>query len=173
MALVRRGHGMRSQMKQPEPLSKRHRYSVYAVVAALIVSGAAWLVCRYVLNADAAFPDDPHPLQPFWLKVHGAAAMISLIVVGSLFPWHAWRAWKAGRNRASGLIMGVVFLILVGTAWALYYVGTETLRPWLSVIHWGLGLLLVPALLAHVVIGRRATASKSITRHASALRTHS
>lgn len=144
---------------QPAPLSRTHRYAVYGTAFALLLSGVGWLICRYLLREGGELADFPHVFEPLWLKLHGALAMVSLLVIGTLFPWHAWRAWKIRRNVSTGLTIGVALLMLIVTGWGLYYVGSEALHPWLSVIHWGIGLAWVPALALHVIIGRRQTAA--------------
>lgn len=137
-------------------LSPGHRRAVFGTGLALAATGAGWLVCHFLLGGgDPDFPGMPHPLEPWWLKVHGAVAMVSLLVVGTLLPWHAWRAWQFRRNRGTGGAVIVVVLVLVVSAWALYYVGSETLRPAISVVHWALGLAGVPLLWLHGVRGRR------------------
>lgn len=148
-------------MTAPRPgptiaLSAGHRRTVFGVAIALVVSGAGWLVCHFLIGgADPDFPEMPHPLEPFWLKVHGAVAMVSLLVVGTLLPWHAWRAWQFRRNRGTGGTVVALLLMLVLSAWALYYVGSEALRPAISIVHWVVGLAGVPLLWLHVVRGRR------------------
>lgn len=139
----------------PIALTPRHRRIIFAAGLALVATGVAWLLCRYFLRADGDMADLPHAWEPFWMKVHGGAAMLSLIVVGSLLPWHAWRAWQVGRNRGTGLIMASTVLLLALSGWALYYVGSEDWRPVIGAAHWIVGLLGVPALVWHVVAARR------------------
>ena len=40
---------------------------------------------------------------------------------------------------------------LIGSAWGLYYLGSETLRPVLSWTHWVVGLAIVPLMWWHVI----------------------
>lgn len=140
-------------------LTAFHRRLIIAVGSLLVLSGIAWLVCRFGLPRDPDFPEMPHPLEPVWLKVHGALAMAALVAMGSVLPWHAWRAWQLGRNRSSGLWMVLTLLVLIATGWALYYAGSETLRPYYSVIHWVVGLAAVPVMWFHIVLGRRRRAT--------------
>jgi hypothetical protein len=147
-------------MTPPRPvptiaLTSLHRRTIFAAGIALVVSGAGWLACHYLMGGDPDFPDMPHPLEPFWLKVHGAIAMASLMVVGSVVPWHAWRAWKLRRNRGTGGFVASVLVVLILSAWALYYIGSEALRPGISLVHWIVGIASVPLLWLHVVRGRR------------------
>lgn len=104
------------------------------------------------------------------MKIHGAVAMLALLVVGSLLPWHAWRAWQVGRNRTTGLVLAAALLIMALTGWALYYVGSEELRPMISYLHWIPGLLGVPALVWHVTAARKRV--PPVRRHGHALDRH-
>jgi hypothetical protein len=45
--------------------------------------------------------------------------------------------------------------LLVVTGYALYYLVTDDTRAPVSILHWGLGLALVPMLIAHIALGRR------------------
>ncbi len=76
--------------------------------------------------------------------------MISLLLFGSLLKPHMLRAWSLRRGRASGGAIAFVSLLLTLTGYGLYYVGGESLRAWISVVHWGVGLALPVLLVAHV-----------------------
>lgn len=134
-----------------------HQFSVYAATAALGVSGALWLLCHYFLAIPGDFGPQPHPLEPWLLRLHGAAAMAGLVVYGSLLPIHVRRAWTLGRNTALGVAVISAMLLLTLTGYLLYYAGGEASRAVISLAHWIVGLV-VPALLAwHVISGRNQT----------------
>lgn len=101
-----------------------------------------------------------HPLEPWMLKAHGAAAMLALLLLGTLIPLHIKRAWHAGKNRLSGAAMVGWFGVPTITGYGLYYSGGETMRQWISWIHLGVGALIVPLIAWHVVAGRRAMGEK-------------
>lgn len=143
-------------MKAPVALSSAHRRVVYAALAMVAASGIAWLVLRYFLREGGEFDDLPHPLEPWMLRWHGAAAMAVLVAAGSVLPWHAWRAWQARRNVATGAAMACVLALLLVTGWALYYLPGERMHEAASLLHWVVGLALVPVALLHVLRGRRA-----------------
>jgi hypothetical protein len=132
-----------------------HQFAVYAATAALALSGLVWLVCHFVLATPRDFGPQAHPMEPWVLRVHGAAAMAGLIVYGSLLPIHIRRAWTLRRNIVLGIGLIAIMLILTLTGYLLYYAGGEHSRGVISALHWAVGLA-VPALLAwHVVSGRR------------------
>jgi len=156
-------------------LSLRHERWVWNVSLALLISGALWLVFHYFLTVSVEFGESRHPLEAWWLRLHGAAAMAFLIVLGTLLPIHIRRAWQVRRNYRSGVVVLTIVTTLVITGYGLYYVGSENLRLWISVIHWGIGLAGMPALILHVLMGTRNTAylpptqSKHHPRHCAPL----
>ena len=141
-------------------LSHGHRKWVYWSCALLLASGALWLLFHYFLRVHGQFGEAPHPLESWWLRLHGAAAMLVLVVLGSLLPVHVRRGWHQRRNLLAGTILGAVGLLLIASGYALYYFGGEELRPWISAFHWILGLGTLPLLIWHIVRGRRASSSK-------------
>jgi len=134
-------------------LDRRLRWSLYAAFAVLFATGAAWLLAdRLKDSADGEF----------WqvaianvLMVHGGAAMLTLLQLGALFPIHIARAWRGRLNRISGSIMITSNALLIVTAFGLYYLGVETLRPWASDLHIVVGFALPAVLTIHVWLGRR------------------
>ena len=137
------------------PLSSRHERLVLAVGLIVLTSGLAWLVLHDLIARADEFGAVHHPLEPWALRVHGAAAMAFLFVLGTLAREHVWAAWQLHRHRLSG---GVVFgtaLLLIVTGYALYYVPSEALRPWISASHWLVGLAALPALVVHRRLGHR------------------
>ena len=134
-----------------------HQGAVYAATAALAVTGIIWLVLHYFLPVSGEYGPQIHPLEPWMLRLHGAAAMAGLIIYGSLLPVHIRRAWSIRRNIVLGIGLISVMLLLTVTGYLLYYSGDENTRPVISAAHWILGLV-VPVLLAwHIVSGRART----------------
>ena len=120
----------------------------------LFRSGVVWLIADW--RKDPLEPDLWQDLAPKMLMLHGGTAMVTLMLLGALVPLHIRRAWRSGRNRLTGPIMIGVNAALIATAFALYYAGSETLRPWISDLHIAVGFALPLALLVHVWLGRRA-----------------
>ncbi len=139
-------------------LDPRFRFSLYAAVAVLFVTGAGWLPANHM----KAWPDASEAWQvagAYLLMVHGGAAMVTLMVLGALVPLHVKRGWQVRRNRLTGSIILASNAVLVVTAFGLYYAGSESLRLSLSDIHIVVGLCLPILFLIHVVTGRRSTHS--------------
>ena len=147
-------------MRHPRPdsirLKRLQRYFLYAVLALLFLSGVAWAYWSYL----AASPGDFEVSAKTWaMKIHGAAAMAVLVLIGMLLSAHVKFAWRAHRNRANGSVFLGAFAILTITGYGLYYAGGEGLRAWTSWIHLVVGLALPILLLIHIFLGRRSRPS--------------
>ncbi len=133
-------------------LKRLQRYFLYAVLALLLLSGVAWTYWNYL----AASPSDFETSAKAWaMKIHGAAAMAILVLIGMLLSGHVRFAWRARRNRANGSVFLSAFAVLTITGYGLYYAGGENLRAWTSWIHLAVGLALPILLLIHIFLGRR------------------
>lgn len=142
-------------LPQPIRLGHRHKRTLHGVFLALWGSGALWLAFHHFLRVQGEFGDAAHPLEPWWLRLHGLAAFGALLAIGSVLPVHATRAWQLRRNRRSGIGMQAWLLWLAATGYALYYFASETNDAWLPAAHWIAGLLLPVVVLQHVRAGRR------------------
>jgi len=142
-------------MPSPLQLDRRFRWGVYAVFALLVATGTVWIVADRLKDSDNG---------EFWqavaanqLMIHGGAAMVTLVMVGALIPIHMLRAWRGRLNVVTGIAMATVNVVLVVTAFGLYYLGSETLRPIISDIHIVSGFVIAPLFIFHVWFGRQRT----------------
>lgn len=135
-------------------LERWHRRCIYTSFLVLLLSGAAWLAARYFMRPVGQFGETIHPIEPWAMKLHGAATMAMLFFMGSLMNNHIRRALRSGRNLVSGWMMLVTMLLLTLTGFGLYYLASESDRPLWSRIHWIVGLGLVVLIIAHVQVGR-------------------
>ena len=133
------------------PLPRWQRLGVGCSTALLAATGLVWLVVHYSVGAgvDGALP---HPLEPWMLRLHGAAVMASLYFFGAVAPLHVPRGWRLARQRRTGLAMLGGMVLLVATGYALYYFAPEPLRAPIGNVHAGIGLVLAGVLGWH---GRR------------------
>ncbi len=136
-------------------LSPRHELWLYGIGLLIFLSGLGWLVDHYVFAGATDFGLARGPFELWWLRLHGAAAMAGLMVLGSLFPGHIARAWRARTNHRSGLMMFGLAALLIVTGYGLYYLGDEETRPWISVVHWLIGIAAAAGLALHVRLGKR------------------
>lgn len=143
-------------------LKPAHRVLLYLVLALLFLSGVGWALLNYFADASAGPEAAAKSLA---MKVHGAAAMAILVLIGMLLTSHVQRAWRARRNRLNGSILLGVFAVLTLTGYGLYYAGGETLRSCASWIHLAVGLALPVLLLVHVLVGKK---TRTTARRANA-----
>lgn len=136
-------------------LESWHRYALYALVTVLFASGLAWLLAHYFLRVAGEFGENIHPLEHWSMQAHGAFIVPLSVLAGGLLFQHMRRAYRARRNRKSGWSMIISLVWLALTGYALYYFASETLRPYWSVAHWIIGLILPPLLWLHIRLGRR------------------
>ncbi|OYW65218.1 MAG: hypothetical protein B7Y26_04685 [Hydrogenophilales bacterium 16-64-46] len=136
-------------------LGARHKQLAYATFALLWASGALWLLFHYFFGVEGDFGPEPHPLEKWWLRLHGLAAMLALVALGSLLTNHVRLAWQRNKNRNSGLPMLALTVWLATTGYALYYFSSDANAAWLPLLHWTVGLTLPAALAIHILAGRQ------------------
>ncbi|MBS0582018.1 MAG: DUF4405 domain-containing protein [Proteobacteria bacterium] len=144
-------HGLR--------LSPRHRRLVYAAFFAIWVTGILWLVFHYFLQRQGEFGAEPHPLEAWWLRLHGAAAFVVLWLAGLLWIVHVRQGLARPKRRVSGIVLIVMFAVLAASGWLLYYASDDSLRDAVRLIHWLVGLALPLLLVVHIVRGRKRSAA--------------
>ena len=134
-----------------------HKKLLYGISAFLWLSGIIWLYFRYSPPMRGEFGPQSHPAKTLCLKLHGAAAMIFLVILGVVL-YHIPPGWRKKRQRPSGVALLAVCGFLILTGWGLYYAGNDRLREVTSATHSILGLLLPTIIFLHVwrIVRRRA-----------------
>lgn len=133
-------------------LTPFYRRLLYGVLALLFFSGAAWAYWNNLVSSPGNFQMSA---KAWAMKIHGAAAMAILVLVGMLLASHVRFAWRARRNRGNGSLFLGAFGILTITGYVLYYAGAESLRAWTSWTHLAVGLALPLLLVLHIWLGKR------------------
>lgn len=123
------------------------------MVSALFLSGAFWLVADRLKQTSAG--EMWSRMSTSLLMLHGAAAMVMLVLFGSLMPFHVRIGWHRKRNRPTGIVMLTANAALIVTAFGLYYAGAEPVRESASTLHTAVGLALPALVTLHVIVGRR------------------
>jgi len=136
-------------------LPATRRRAVHWISIGTWVTGAVWLVFKYFIRVTDDFGfEAPHPQQHWWLVAHASIAIFATWMFGVLWPGHVIRGWNSRVRRKTGGTMFGVTAWLALTGVALYYIGSDAWRDWVSILHWAVGLAALVAFLLH---RRRAT----------------
>lgn len=155
---------MRYPRPDPIRLKRFQRRFLYSVVALLFLTGTAWAYWNYFVPEPRDFESGA---KAWAMKIHGAAAMAILVLVGMLLASHVRFAWRVRRNRGNGSLFLGAFGILTITGYGLYYAGGETLRAWSSWIHLAVGLSLPLLLILHIWLGKRTRPAPQLRNRSS------
>jgi len=142
------------QWRGPVRLSRPRRAGLTVVGVGLWLSGTAWILFHYFLTRPGQFGPSPHPLDPWWLRLHGAFAMAVIWSAGLLWAAHIVNGWRSGRRRVSGVFLAGILGWLILSGYLLYYVGDEAAREWISRLHWIIGLSLPALYVTHRLAAR-------------------
>ncbi|MGY3450439.1 hypothetical protein [Bradyrhizobium sp. USDA 4353] len=105
------------------------RFALYAIFGLLFVSGALWIYADQMKTRSEMDSEFWQQAAAFLLSTHGGAAMVTLLLLGALGPMHVQRAWRARKNRATGVLSLALYGLLIATAFGLYYVGSDLGSP--------------------------------------------
>ncbi len=146
---------MKSRLSHNHPTSlrvgKARRRLLYILVIALLATGVWWLLIHQSGNIDAL----PSPIEPWLMKVHGAAAMTFLFLSGTFLYTHMLNAWQQQRNRSAGALIAAVSLLIAISGYGLYYFNGDLLRELTEWLHWIAGFAMPVLLWWHIARGRR------------------
>ena len=148
-------------------LSPRQRTATYVALVAAWTSGALWLLFHYFLQRQGEFALEPHPLEHWWLRLHGLCAFVLLWLGGMLWTQHVRHGLGWPQRRSSGLAILIAFCALAASGYLLYYADEGTFRDAAGVVHWALGLALMIPVVAHALPSfkaRRRAALERVTR---------
>jgi hypothetical protein len=130
--------------------------SIHFVAVAVLLTGVVWLALHFAPNNWIDETPSRH-LQAQLLKLHGAAAMLALIALGTLLIAHILPALKNPQNRVAGITLLACAGILAITGWGLYYIGDEDLRGWASDVHIAIGAAAALTFIWHLRYRKRCT----------------
>jgi hypothetical protein len=115
--------------------------SLRVVGTGVWLTGGLWLVFHHFVMTQGEFGPQSSPLEPWWMKLHGAFAWAVVWLFGVLWATHISVAWPIKRRRLSGGTLTAVLIWLVVTGYLLYYIGSDTARSVVSVLHWSVGVV--------------------------------
>ncbi len=144
-------------------IGRWHRLSLCAVGLSLFFSGGGWAWIQHLDQAGRA-SDTLLQIKTELIAVHGFIAMFFVLWLGTLLDSHVSHAWHARKNRPNGAFFLAAVGLLTLSGYALYYLGSDSLRAADGRLHLWLGVAAPPLLLWHIWSGRKAVrAMKSPT----------
>lgn len=83
--------------------------------------------------------------------LHTLISYLSLILLGSLWSIHMRREWRRHKNKFSGSLLFLLFIVLGLSAVGILYFGSEKLSLFSSVLHMFFGILLPLTYAGHII----------------------
>lgn len=139
----------------PIRLGAGYRRTVNVIAAGVWATGVLWLVFHYFLQRPGDFGADPHPLEAWWLRLHGAFAFGALWTLGLLSASHLINGWASHRRRRSGASLLALAVVLTLSGYLLYYAGGDRVRSLVAILHWSVGLAAPLAFVWHRFLSTR------------------
>ena len=133
-------------------MSRAQARLLIALALALAASGGGWMAVHWLHWPAASAPPMeglPSPWEPWLMRLHGAAMMVLLVVVGRVSATHAQRGWRLGLRRRGGLWMLGALATLACTGYLLFYWVPDDQRDLWGAAHGALGLAWVASLAWH------------------------
>lgn len=135
--------------RDPVRLSRGRRLTLYGVGLGLWLTGVLWLVFHYFMVRQTSFGPAPHPLEHWWLSLHGLFAFGTLGMLGLLWAAHIVGGWTSGRRRITGSLLALTLVALTLTGYLIYYPPSEDAAPAIGLAHWIGGLAAPIPFLVH------------------------
>ena len=132
-------------------LKKNQKLAIYGVSLGLLLSGLVWLYFYYFVRVTDQFGfENPHPWQGKLMIAHAVVALPSIWIFGFLWHIHVKPGWRARVKRGSGGTYWSLVLWMILSGYSLYYIGSDTVRQWLSMGHWIAGIPATGLFLWHI-----------------------
>lgn len=106
----------------------------------LWLTGTVWLIFHFFGRVEGEFGLEINPLEHWMLRLHGFLIIPAYLMLGGLLIAHIPLGWKDRSQRPAGIALAALVIVLSISGYALYYVGSVTLREFTSYIHWIIGL---------------------------------
>lgn len=126
---------------------------LWLAVWLMVASGLLWLWAEYAWPWDEETGPAAHEARNLAMRLHVAAALAFVFLVGALLDTHVRVAWRRARNRASGVAMLVLAGLLTVSGYGLWYFHGDALRAAAEWLHWIAGFAAPALLWLHARIG--------------------
>ena len=139
------GAGMAFHPHRRHALRPWLRWSLYALLMALVATGGLWLSIHFLAWPSMARPEMeglPSPWEAPLMKLHGAAMLAMVFLVGRLSGTHVLLGWRLRKRVGEGVGLLVLMAALALSGYALYYWVPEAWRDGLGLLHGAAGVLM-------------------------------
>lgn len=150
-------------------MTRFERWTVWVGIAAVVGSGVAYGILRYLLASTDAWGVTSHPLEPVALRLHVLSAPLLVFALGLIALRHILDHLRQGvrQGRRSGLASVASVTPMIGSGYALQVVTDERWLVALAWVHGVTSTVFAVGAVAHVVAMRlycrRAAAARANT----------
>jgi hypothetical protein len=121
------------------PVARWQKRTLDAALIGQVLTGCIWLLVHYTIGGGRAETGLPHWSEAWLMRVHGLAAFVVLVALGSFLAVHVPRGWRMRPVRRLDITMLACFLLAAVTAYCLYYFAPDWIHSPLGWLHAGLG----------------------------------
>lgn len=140
------------------------RWFVPALVGTLLLvfaSGVLLAPTTLVLRAELSLPWRlPGPARVGCAALHALGGSAVLALMGALWSVHMRSGWRRRQQRASGLVVGTLLLVLALSALFVYYAGDDFAGFAAAMLHLVVGVSLAGPFAWHWFHGHRASQAR-------------
>jgi hypothetical protein len=137
-------------------MTRFERWTVWVGIAAVVGSGVAYGILRYLLATTDEWGVASHPLEPVALKLHVLSAPLLVFAVGLIAVRHILDHLRQGvrPGRRSGLAAVASVIPMIASGYAIQVVTDERWLVWLAWVHGVTGAVFAVGAVAHVIAMR-------------------
>ena len=135
-------------------LRKKFRLSLYSILSLAFLSGALWFSFDRFVRVAGPLGEDHHPLQAWFLRIHGVMIYGVLLSLGYMIHAHIRPGLKGKRGRRTGIPMLLFFAAMIVTALIQLYWTDSPFRDNTALVHTYMGLSLPLFFIGHVISAR-------------------
>ena len=125
------------------------KFLLISSTSILTITGLLWLFFEHFVVEETDFGPSHHPLQKWWLIIHGLMAVVFVFVFGMTYVIHVQRTIKNNERLVSGWANLIFWSLIIISGYLLLYISGDKMREYTSLFHWGLGIGSMVMLLFH------------------------
>lgn len=145
-------HGRDRAIERMAPTERR---AVYAIGAALWLSGGAWILLDQCCARRGPFGVAPHPLEPPLLLGHAVIGILAVYLCGWISARHVLHRWRSRARRLSGGALAALIVALIVSGFALYFLTDEVWQHEAALTHEVLGIGVAVFAIQHWFLSER------------------